>query len=178
MIRLFAAIAIPPAIVEALAPLQHGLEAARWRPPESLHITLRFFGDVAEPIADDLDEQLAGIGGKAFELSLNGVGAFGEGRELRAVWAGLTESEPLRALAGRCERAARTAGLKPDKRKYAPHVTLAYLRGADPGEVAAWIQRHNLLKTQAFAVSEFGLYSSWSGRSGSFYRLERLYTLD
>lgn len=177
MIRLFAAVAIPTAIAEALAPLQHGIEGARWRPAESLHITLRFFGDIAEPIADDLAEQLASVGGKAFELTLNGVGVFGGGRGLRAIWAGVDESEPLRTLAGRCERAARSAGLKPEKRKYAPHVTLAYLRGADQGEVAAWIQRYNLLKTQAFGVSEFGLYSSWTGRSGSFYRLEQTFTL-
>jgi 2'-5' RNA ligase len=56
-------------------------------------------------------------------------------------------------------------------------VTLAYLRRPDPGQVAAWIQRHNLLKTQAFEVRGFGLYSSWSGHSGSHYRLERTYTL-
>ena len=177
MIRLFAAVAVPPDIAAALAPLQHGVEGARWRPAESLHITLRFFGDVAEPLADDLAEQLAGVGGKPFEISLHGVGAFGAGRDLRAIWAGLDDSEPLRILAARCERAARAAGLNPEKRKYAPHVTLAYLRGADPGEVAAWIQRYNLLKTQAFAVPEFGLYSSWTGRSGSFYRLEQTFTL-
>jgi RNA 2',3'-cyclic 3'-phosphodiesterase len=177
MIRLFAAIAMPAQIVEALAPLQHGVEGARWRPPESLHLTLRFFGDVPEPTADDLDEQLQGIGDKALSLSLQGVGCFGEGRDLRAIWAGVTENEPLRRLAGRCESAARRAGLKADTRKYAPHVTLAYLRGADPATVGAWVQRNNLLKTEAFQVAEFGLYSSWSGRSGSFYRLERAYSL-
>jgi RNA 2',3'-cyclic 3'-phosphodiesterase len=177
VIRLFAAIAMPPAITEALAPLQHGVEGARWRPAESLHITLRFFGDVPEPTADDLDEQLEAVGGKRLELSLSGVGVFGEGRELRAIWAGLADSEPLRGLARRCESAARRAGLEPNTRKYAPHVTLAYLRGADPGEVAAWIQRNNLLKSEAFPVGEFGLYSSWSGRSGSFYRLEKAYAL-
>jgi RNA 2',3'-cyclic 3'-phosphodiesterase len=177
MIRLFAAIAVSPDIAQALAPLQHGVEGARWHPPENLHITLRFFGDVPEPTAEDIDEQLQAVGGGPLSLSLRGVGAFGEGRELRAIWAGLAESEALRRLAGRCESAARRAGLKPDTRNYAPHVTLAYLRRADEAAVAAWIQRHNLLKTQAFEVSEFGLYSSWTGRSGAFYRLERAYRL-
>ena len=177
MIRLFAAIAVPPAVAQALTQLQHGVEGARWSPQENLHITLRFFGDVPEPTAADIDEQLQGVGGKRFSLALQGVGTFGEGRDLRAIWAGTAESEPLHRLASRCESAARRAGLKPDTRRYAPHVTLAYLRRADAAEVGAWIQRHNLLKTQAFEVGEFGLYSSWSGRSGSYYRLERSYTL-
>lgn len=177
MIRLFAAIAAPQTAVEALARLQTGVEGARWRPPEALHLTLRFFGDIAENLADDLDEELQGVEGRPFDLTLKGAGAFGEGRNLRAIWAGAEESEPLRRLAGRCEAAARRAGLKPETRNYTPHLTLAYLRGADEGEVAAWIQRHNLFRTAPFTVERFGLYSSWTGRSGSVYRLEREYPL-
>ena len=56
-------------------------------------------------------------------------------------------------------------------------MTLAYLRRPDPAAVAAWIQDHNLLASPPFGVDSFGLYSSWLGRSGSGYRLERTYTL-
>jgi 2'-5' RNA ligase len=177
MIRLFAAVAIPEEIGKALVPLQAGLEGARWRPIEAFHITLRFFGDIAENVADDVDEALAEVGGRSFEVSLNGVGAFGEGRDLRAVWAGVEASEPLRRLAARCETAARRAGLKADPRKYAPHVTLAYLKGAAEADVAAWIAKNNLLRTAGFKVEGFGLYSSWATKSGSSYRLEQTYAL-
>jgi len=177
MIRLFAAIAVPETLIEDLLPLQAGLEGARWRPVEAFHITLRFFGDITEDVADEVDEALTGVGGRSFEVALNGVGAFGEGHRLNAVWAGLEESEPLRRLAARCETAARRAGLKPDTRNYAPHLTLAYLKGADPLDVGAWIARHNLLRTAPFRVEAFGLYSSWSGKAGQSYRLEQTYTL-
>ncbi|HET9159018.1 MAG TPA: RNA 2',3'-cyclic phosphodiesterase [Caulobacteraceae bacterium] len=177
MIRLFAAIAIPDHIAQALAPLQSGVDGARWRPAEAFHITLRFVGDVAEDIADSVDEQLSGICAKPFDLALGGVGAFGEGRDLRAIWAGVQESEPLRRLAGKCESAVRRAGLKPETRNYAPHVTLAYLRGAGGGEIGAWIASHNLLRTAPFRVDSFGLYSSWTGKAGASYRLEQSYTL-
>jgi 2'-5' RNA ligase len=177
MIRLFAAIAVPDPIASSLAPLQNGVDGARWHEPQALHITLRFFGDIAENLADDLDAALQGVEARPFALDLAGVGAFGEGRNLRAIWAGVAESEPLRRLAGRCESAARRVGLKPETRNYAPHVTLAYLRGADPAQVAAWIQRHNLYRGAPFAVESFGLYSSWRGRSGSTYRLEGAYRL-
>ena len=59
MIRLFAAIAVPDDIGEPLTAHMHGLEGARWRPLEALHITLRFFGDVTEPMADDIDSELS-----------------------------------------------------------------------------------------------------------------------
>ena len=177
MIRLFAAIAVPEHIGEGLARRQRGLPGARWRPLESLHITLRFFGDMPENRADDLDAELSVVGGRPFEAALDGVGTFGDGLEIDAVWAGVEESEALRRLAGRCETAARRAGLAAETRAWRPHVTLAYLRGAQPARVAAWVQSHNLLKSPSFRVDAFGLYSSWRGEFGSRYRLERAYPL-
>ena len=177
MIRLFVAVAIPNEIAAGLAPRQKGILGARWRPADSLHITLRFFGGVAEDAADDLDSELAAIGGAAFDLNLEGVGVFGEGADLDAVWAGVARSEPLARLARRCERAARRAGRPRETRAWRPHVTLAYLRAADPAAVGAWVQSHNLLKSPAFHVARFGLYSSRLGDGGSIYTLERAYSL-
>jgi 2'-5' RNA ligase len=177
MIRLFAAVSVPDEIAEALLSLQTGVDGARWRPIEAFHITLRFFGDTPENLADDLDQELRQVSGRGFDLALMGVGAFGEGRDLHALWAGVAESQALRTLAARCERAARRAGLAPDTRNYAPHLTLAYLRGAAPDEVGAWIGRHNLLHSPPFRIDSFGLFSSWSGKGGSSYRRERTYGL-
>lgn len=177
MIRLFVALAIPDEIAEGLARRQQGLPGARWRPREALHVTLRFAGVVSEDVADDLDAALSGVVAPAFELALEGVGAFGEGRDIRAVWAGLGECEPLRRLAAGCERASRRAGLPAETRLFHPHLTLAYVDRPDPDRVAAWIQAHNLLCSPPFGVGAFGLYSSHRGARGASYRLERAYTL-
>lgn len=177
MIRLFAALAVPPDIGESLLSRQQGVAGARWRPLEALHITLRFFGDVREDAADDLDGELSTIAGEPLDLSLEGVGAFGEGPDIHAVWAGVAENLALRRLAARCESAARRAGLKGEARAYRPHVTLAYLQRPDPAQVAAWIQENNLLKSPDFDATAFGLYSSRLGPKGSVYRLERAYPL-
>ncbi len=177
MIRLFAAAAIPEEIGQALAHRQAGVEGARWRPLDSLHVTLRFFGDIREDIARDLDAELVGLRGLAFDLQLSGVGAFGEGPDLHVLWAGVEESEPLRRLAKACEAAARRVGLKPETRTYRPHLTLAYLRRPDPAQVAAWIQANNLLKPPPIRVERFGLYSSFLGSEQAHYRLEADYPL-
>ncbi|MGZ3272255.1 MAG: RNA 2',3'-cyclic phosphodiesterase [Caulobacteraceae bacterium] len=177
MIRLFAAIAVPDDISEALQRRQQGVPGVRWRPLEALHVTLRFFGAVREDVADDLDAELSIVKSAPFEMALEGAGAFGEDEDIHAVWAGVAENTALRQLAARCEAAARRAGLEPEHRAYRPHVTLAYTRRPDPARVAAWIQGHNLLKSPPFRVDRFGLYSSWQGPDGSAYRLERAYLL-
>ena len=177
MIRLFAAVPVPAAIAQGLARRQTGLEGARWRTAEQLHVTLRFFGEIREDLARDLDGELSTLGGGAFEIVLQGAGAFGEGGDINAIWAGVAESPELKRLAKACETAARRAGLKPDTRNFRPHVTLAYLKRPDPDRVAAWIQANNLLKSPPIPVDRFGLYSSFLASEGAQYRLEAEYPL-
>ena len=177
MIRLFAAVAVPFDIAEALARRQRGLPGARWRPAEALHVTLAFYGPVEEPRADDLAAELTRARVDPFELRLSGVGAFGDDHRSRALWAGVAASEPLGVLAGRCRAAGRRAGIAMEARDYRPHVTLAYLRGAEPDRIGAWMAGHNLLESPPFRVDRFGLYSSVLTDEGSHYRLEQEYPL-
>ena len=177
MIRLFAALPIPPEIAEGLARLQDGVPGARWTGAENLHLTLRFFGELPETTAADLDEALGTIGGGAFDVELAGVGAFGEGDDVRNLWAGAPPSPAMTLLAKRCETAARRCGLKAEARAFRPHVTLAYLRRPPAHKVAAWIAAHNLLRSPSWRATWFGLYSSWRSEDGARYELERVYSL-
>jgi RNA 2',3'-cyclic 3'-phosphodiesterase len=177
MIRLFAALAIPEEIGLGLIPRQSGLEGARWRPLEALHVTLRFFGEVREDVARDLDAELMAVSAEPLTLELEGAGAFGEGDDFHAVWAGVAENPGLRRLAKACEAAARRAGLAPDARRYRPHVTLAYMRRASPAAVAEWLQANSLLKSPPIPIARFGLYASFLSGEGSRYRLEAQYPL-
>lgn len=175
MIRLFAALHVPDEVAEGLVRRQTGLPGAQWRPADAFHVTLRFFGDVSEPMAADLDDALAPVRMKPFEVALEGAGAFGETNHMRAVWAGVAPCEPLTRLAGKAETAARKVGLKGETRAYRPHVTLAYLKHAPAPRVADWVDEHNLLKSPPWTAFSFGLYSSQLGPDGSKYTLEREY---
>ncbi|HXD50718.1 MAG TPA: RNA 2',3'-cyclic phosphodiesterase, partial [Burkholderiales bacterium] len=166
-LRLFAAIAIPDDIAEHLIALQKGVPGAKWRPRESLHLTLRFFGEVSEPVGNDIDEALAAIadGTAAFELQLKSAGSFGK-EDPHTLWVGTRESAALKKLAADCERAARRLGLKPETRKFAPHVTLAYLSGASElSRVHGFEARLGLFESRLFQVVSLGLYSSWTRKS-------------
>lgn len=178
-LRLFAALDLPDEIAARLIALQKGVPGAKWRPRENLHLTLRFFGEVQEPVAEEIDLELesAAAGFAPFELRLKGAGSFG-GADPHALWVGAEESAPLKQLAAACERAARRAGLKPEPRKFAPHVTLAYLSGASLERVQAFETRLGLFETKPFWIERFGLYSSITRKSApSLYRLEADYNL-
>lgn len=178
-LRLFAALAIPDDVAERLTPLMKGVPGAKWRPRENLHMTLRFFGEIAEPVAEDLDAELEqltrGIG--AFDVRLKGAGSFG-GADPHALWIGAAESDALKQLAAACEKAARRVKLKPEAHKFTPHVTMAYLSGAALDRVQAFEARLGLFEAPVFVAQSFGLYSSVTRKAApSLYRLEAEYPL-
>jgi RNA 2',3'-cyclic 3'-phosphodiesterase len=176
-LRLFAALELPDEIADRLMPLMQGVGGAKWRPRENLHLTLRFFGEVSEPIAEEIDSELQQIAfaAKPFELQLKGAGSFG-GAEPHALWIGVAENAALTKLAADCERAARRVGLKPEALKFKPHVTIAYLSLAPLDRVQAFEARLGLFETAPFWVESFGLYSSVTRKSApSLYRLEADY---
>ena len=178
MVRLFAALSIPPDVAETLSRRQSGLPGAKWRPLEALHVTLAFYGEMDARTADDVASELARVTADPFDIELSGVGAFGEGHRTHAVWAGVAANERLTVLAGRCRAAGERAGLALEKRVYRPHVTLAYLKPqTDPDRIGAWITGHNLLHSPPFRIDRFGLYSSVLSDNGGFYALEREYPL-
>jgi 2'-5' RNA ligase len=177
MPRLFSGIEIPRDISDRLAMLRGGLEGARWVEPENYHITLRFIGDVDGDTAERFSQALSQISAESFMLTLDGVGSFGRGRP-RAVWAGVGPGEALAVLANANEQAALTAGLKPEGRKFHPHVTLARMRGTKANDVAKYLEQNGAFLSPSFPVFSFNLYSARESRGGGPYVVERAYPLN
>ena len=94
--RLFVALALPDHIRWQLRLLCGGLAGAnRWVPPDNLHITLRFLGEVDGRDAHYVDAALAGIRAPRFSLRLKGVDAFTSGQRVKAVYAGVEKQPAL-----------------------------------------------------------------------------------
>ena len=180
MLRPFAALTLPPDVGETLKRRQSGLPGARWRPLDALHVTLAFYGEMDERRADDLASELSrASAGGPFEITLKGVGAFGDNHRSHTLWAGVeTPNDRLSVLAGRCRKAGERAGVAMEAREYRPHVTLAYLKPqTDPNRIGAWMAGHNLLHSPPIRIDRFGLWSSVLTDDGSAYELEREYLL-
>src|SRR3546814_20951691 len=63
----------------------------------------------------------------AFDLSLFGVGTFGDRRKVHTLWAGVRPSPGLSRLQETVDNAVLRAGLPPARRTFSPNVMLAGL---------------------------------------------------
>src|SRR5215468_1617102 len=122
--RLFVGLALPEDVRWQLSLLCSGLPNVRWAPADNFHVTLRFIGEVDGGVMQDIDASLVGIRAPGFEMSLAGVGFFGNGSNIRVVWAGVDKSPPLQHLRDKVESAVVRAGLPPERQKFNPHITL------------------------------------------------------
>lgn len=175
--RLFIALPLPPALRDDLADLAGGLQGARWVVPENYHLTLRFVGEVANPLADELDHALAALRGKRLSLSASGTAVFERGGRITALRAGIRRDDALDHLQSKIETAVQRAGLPPERRRFQPHVTLARVDGVAPELLASWVQAHNLLRSGPHPIDRFVLFSSQTGHEQPVYLPEVEYEL-
>ena len=178
MPRLFTALEIPHDVADELELLRGGVEGARWVDRDSLHLTLRFIGDVEHPVANELRQALVSLQGFGFELVLKGMGAFGGGKP-RAIWAGVRRCEALMALQADHESLCRRVGLAPETRAFTPHVTIARMRAGRvaSADVQTYLARHALYESRAFDIGHFVLLSSRPSKGGGPYVAEEIYSL-
>lgn len=169
--RLFLAIEIPQAVrrevARRIAGLRDRLPRARWVDPEILHLTLLFFGQVAEAEVPALGTALRAAFARhaPMELRLAGGGTFPPRRPARVAWVSLETTEAmenpdhLAALqADATAAAAESIGFVPEDRPFHPHVTVARCEpfwprdaaekfaAAFPGAVGQpWVADHGVL---------------------------------
>ena len=168
MHRLFVALRPPLAMRQAcLTAMEDGPPGWAWQGEEQLHLTLRYIGDVDRPVAEDVAAALGSIHAPALDLALSGVGWFDHGPR-GALFARVAPVEPLATLHAKLDRALVRAGLKPERRAFLPHITLARRRSSavDP---AGWLERNAGLASSAEPVTSITLYESHLSRHGPHY---------
>jgi 2'-5' RNA ligase len=176
MHRLFVAIRPPEPVRARLLAAMGGVGGARWQSEDQLHLTLRFIGEVDRHQAEDVHAALGGVHHPAFEIALAGVGSFERRGEPAALWAAVAPQEPLKALHNKVDQAIARVGIEPDRRVFAPHITLARLpRGTRP--VASFLQAAGSLASPPFRVEDFCLYESRLTPEGAVYSVVERYSL-
>ena len=176
MHRLFVAVSPPAPIREQLLDLMEGVSGARWQDDEQLHLTLRYIGSVEAPMAEDIVAALGNVHQVPFEIALHGVGRFGSRGRVNAVWAGVQPHDALAHLHRKVDQALVRIGLKPERRAYLPHITLARF-GRESAGLDCFVARHAGLTSAPFPVKSFGLYESHLSQHGASYELIERYPL-
>ena len=167
--RLFVGLSFPNEIRQSLSVLASGLDGARWVKSESLHLTLRFIGDVNPRDATDLDAALSTIIEPVFAMRCCGIGHFGKGKKVRALWVGTAPNEGLSRLQDKVERAALRTGFVDEGRKFRPHITIARFRGRNPRNLGGYLSANGAFSSALFIVSSFTLFESYMGYGGPHY---------
>jgi RNA 2',3'-cyclic 3'-phosphodiesterase len=138
--RLFVALDLTPAIREEIsqfcANMRAAMPDARWVRVESIHVTLKFIGEVKEDIVPKIREALAKVHSSAgVDLNVHGVGFFPNARRPRVFWAGMEASSNLANIAAQVETALEPIGIPRESREFRPHLTLARIES--PRGIAA-----------------------------------------
>ncbi len=178
MRRLFVAVDLPDWIKEEMKILCFfGLRGVKWVNPEQFHLSLSFIGEVDQEKARDISDNLTKIRVNPFKLSLNSVGTFPSAKSPKVIWVGIGKSEELIRLQKKVAVQLNQIGIRLEKRKYFPHITLARVKSKNPGRIGDFLVHNGLYKSKEFEVAEFHLYLSRLTPKGAIYTKEMTYTL-
>lgn len=185
--RAFVAIEIPPDVLQILGKTIQKLAALKLdgRPArlQSIHLTLKFLGNVDPERLDSVKEALraSAAGLSPFELRVRSVGVFPDLSRPRVVWFGVgrppspnprsSGSDPLTELQRSVEDGLQPLGFEPERRSFRPHLTLMRLKsGRNLPRLVQYLKDEGLhAEAGSFRVDSLHLYRSILRPDGAEY---------
>lgn len=177
--RMFCAVALPEEVRSRAAAhikaLRERAQQARasWPGAESLHITLKFLGDIETARVNSLSAAAARASEEVepFELAIDGAGAFPPRGTPRVLWLGVSDAAgKLAQLQQRLEAECASEGFAREARKsFHPHLTIARLRAPAGASLLASAHQELGFASMPFMVNELLVIRSQLGPGGSRY---------
>ena|SRR5215813_3150598 len=176
--RIFIALDIPAEIRERLNQYVERVKKfasdARWARIESLHVTLKFIGEVADAKVQEIQNALTQVKVQPFEVEFKDIGFFPNPRSARVFWAGVTASDALPHLAFAVEESIEKLGIPREKRAYHAHLTLARAPESSASKYCFRLLQEKLGAEDpphfgTMSAQEFFLYQSQIMRGGARY---------
>ena len=137
--RTFIALELSSQLRESLGALIRDLKGprgikGRWVPPENIHLTLRFLGEIREDQVEAIGDLLEAVARDTmpFSMSLEGLGAFPSSFRPRVLWVGVKKGlEVLEKIYNQLEEGLFKLGFPPNDKAFKPHLTLARFKNPD-----------------------------------------------
>jgi 2'-5' RNA ligase len=176
--RVFCAIELPAEMRERATARARQLRAAlpgvraSWPCAENLHLTLKFFGEIARSRVEMLSQAVARTAQKSqpFKLTIEGAGAFPPRGIPRVLWLGVIDSSgSLAQLQSHLEEECERIGFKREARSFRPHLTLARIRYPQGARDLAKLHQETGFDSIEFSVTELVAMRSELGSVGSRY---------
>jgi len=146
--------------------------AASWSRVENIHLTLKFFGNVAldriakiSAAATRTTEQFS-----KFQIGVGNTGVFPRPSRAQVLWIGVSDpAGKLSALQQQFETECAAAGFQKDDRAYKPHLTIARLRKPEGARQLAYTHLNTNFPTIEVPLHELVVFRSELSSKGSRY---------
>jgi 2'-5' RNA ligase len=176
--RVFCAIELPDEVRKRLDDHVRKLReavpevAASWTRVENIHLTLKFFGNVAldriPSISDAASRAVKEF--PAFEIVVGTTGVFPKPNRPQVLWIGVSDpSGRLSRLHQALENEFAAEGFEKEDRAYRPHLTIARLRKADGARHLADAHLQMEFDPMQIKVNEVVVFRSELSPKGSKY---------
>lgn len=178
-LRVFLAVELSLDLCRKVGELQHQLRSimpnVNWVRPESIHLTLKFLGNVDTGMVEQVLTALEPIrqSQPPFTLEIQGLGVFPHLRRPRILWIGCTGDIPaLVNLVSGIEGMLNPLGFPPEEKPYYPHLTLARIK-QDNSQVGGVLTHSGLLEQPQYLgilpIARITLFRSDVSQFGAEY---------
>jgi len=175
-IRTFIAVPIPQAVKESITSLQGPLVRSqadiKWVRPDSIHITLKFLGDVESGRIPEVVRAIepAVLAIRPFSVQIGGCGFFPNAKKPNVLWIGVSEgADALALLAQRIDDALSDIGFEREKRAFRSHLTIGRVRSTRHIEDAVSMLQSSPFDAGTFEARTVNLMKSDLRPEGAVY---------
>lgn len=144
----------------------------RWVSPETMHVTLKFYGEIQLDMIESLKKHLSAIKQKGgFIMNVKGINGFPSLAAPNTIWTGVeTDEQRLREVFEAVERASLRIGIDRAKRPLKAHITLGRINNGEPlGAAALAVLENNPLTVEPWNVETVTLMQSELFQRGPKY---------
>mgnify|MGYP000240561225 CR=1 FL=1 len=175
--RAFVAIDLPETIRASVGAAQATLKSygfhVKWVRVESIHLTLKFLGNIEVNRTDAIVNAMAlAIEGRnALRLNASGMGVFPNARRPRVVWVGLGgQLDQLISLQQTLDAQLVDLGFPAETRPFKGHLTLGRVKGKVAADrLQAALSEFNSFESDSFAADRIILFKSELHPTGAVY---------
>jgi 2'-5' RNA ligase len=181
LLRCFVAVELPASLQDAIEAAtavpraRMGPDLVRWVPARNIHLTLKFLGDTAPSGIGMIQAALRAQATqyKAFDVLVEGFGAFPTKRKPRVLWVGLKGPTELASLHHELDVATARLGYRSEERGFSPHLTIGRVRqtitSAGLQRIRDELEQTSIGEIGAMRVGAVKLFKSELQAAGSVY---------